>query len=56
MTLPGEGSQAEPDGPGMGQARDGRLGMLLSGPDNRLSRGAVEPALQKRLQHKLRRI
>lgn len=33
MTLPGEGFQAELDGLGMGQARDGRLGMLLSGAD-----------------------
>lgn len=34
VTLPAEGSQAEPDGPEMGQAKDERLGMLLSRPDN----------------------
>lgn len=33
VTLPGEGSQAELDGLGMEKARDGRLGIALSGPD-----------------------
>lgn len=36
VSLPEEGSQAEPDGLGIGQARDGRLGMLLSGPETQI--------------------
>ena len=36
VSLPEEGSQAESDGLGIGQARDGKLGMLLSGPETQI--------------------
>lgn len=47
VSLPEEGSQAEPDGLGIGQARDGRLGMLLSGPETQIElRGCGTSSLE----------